>query len=207
MWALIGYLSYAVAVTLSGVLSPGPMTAAVIAAGSHRRHAGAWICLGHIVVELPVMMLLGAGAGTIMKSAGFRIGIGLAGGSVMILLAGMMAMSLRRGLDDVGRAHAASPVWTGMALTGGNPYFLLWWATVGMGLATGAMELGAMALVLFALLHWLCDLIWFEVLSVASHSGARWLGAKGQRVILIICALAMTVFGARFIWAAAREWA
>ena len=59
---------------------PGPITAATLAAGERNRHAGAWICIGHIAVELPLILLLAAGLGTFLESKGIRAGIGLVGG-------------------------------------------------------------------------------------------------------------------------------
>jgi len=58
-------------------------------------------------------------------------------------------------------------------LTGGQPYFLLWWATVGLTLTNHAMEWGVLALGLFALVHWMCDLGWLEVLSFAGFKGSE----------------------------------
>jgi hypothetical protein len=96
------------------------------------------------------------------------------------------------------------PVWTGILLTGGNPYFLLWWATVGLGLSTQAMALGAMAFVLFAVVHWVCDLAWLTALSLASRKGITLMGPRAQRVVTMICAAAMAVFGGWFLYDAVR---
>jgi hypothetical protein len=58
---------------------------------------------------------------------------------------------------------------------------------------------------LFALTHWLCDLVWLEALSLASFKGSRLLGGRNQRVVLAVCALALLVFGAMFIHDAVRR--
>jgi threonine/homoserine/homoserine lactone efflux protein len=89
-------------------------------------------------------------------------------------------------------------------LTGGNPYFLLWWATVGLALATKAIGLGVLAFGLFAVVHWLCDLAWLEALSLASNRGVRLLGPKSRKVVLTVCSLAMAAFGVLFLWDAIR---
>jgi len=87
----------------------------------------------------------------------------------------------------------------GVLLSGGNPYFLIWWATVGLTLITAAQGFGAWAFVLFALAHWSCDLIWLTILSWASFKGSVLLGPRRQRIILALCAVAMFGFGLYFI--------
>ena len=204
-YAIVIFLLQAAAVSLSGVLAPGPVTAATLAAGARSRHAGAWIAVGHGIVEFPLMLLIMAGVGPVLKAPRFRIGVGIAGGAVLLLMAGMVLAGLRRRTDQADPVKVVNPVWTGVVLTGGNPYFLLWWATVGLALATKAIGLGALAFGLFAVIHWLCDLIWLEVLSLASNKGVTLLGPRAQRVILVVCAAAMALFGALFIGGAIRS--
>lgn len=204
-YAMAIYLLQVVAVSLSGVMSPGPVTAATVAAGVRRRHAGTWIALGHALVEFPLMLLVVLGAETVFKAGWFRVGVGLAGGAILLLMAGsMLAGSSRPAQADEPTAKAASPLWTGVVVTGGNPYFLLWWATVGLAIATQAIELGLFAFVLFVVVHWLCDVVWLEVLSRASYKGVSLLGPRGQRVIMVSCAVAMGLFGLWFFYDAGR---
>ncbi len=96
-----------------------------------------------------------------------------------------MLLSLRKPLDLAGPSAKRHPLWTGLLLSAGNLYFLLWWATVGFAL--------------FALIHWLCDLVWLEVLTAASFTGSKLLGVRTQRIILAVCGVAMLVFGLKFI--------
>jgi hypothetical protein len=46
---VIGFILTIVGISLSGVMAPGPITAATLAAGERNRNAGAWVCavLGH----------------------------------------------------------------------------------------------------------------------------------------------------------------
>lgn len=52
------FLLSAAGVSLTGVMLPGPMTAATIAKGYSDRHAGAWIAAGHAVIEIPLIALI-----------------------------------------------------------------------------------------------------------------------------------------------------
>jgi len=201
------FLLQAAAISLSGVMAPGPITAATLASGARQRHAGALIAIGHGIVEFPLMGLLAAGLGAVLRSQGFRIGVGLAGGAALIALAVIMLAGLGKTASAQEPRRATSPLWTGVILSGSNPYFLLWWATAGLALMTTASGFGALALGLFAVTHWLCDLVWLEVLSLASFKGSRVFGPGSQRIVLIICAAAMGVFGVMFIHGAIQGWA
>jgi threonine/homoserine/homoserine lactone efflux protein len=199
------FLFEATVISLSGVLAPGPVTAATLAAGTRSRHAGALVAVGHGIVEFPLMLLIMAGMGAVFQYRAVRIAIGLVGGAFLIL----MGVQMLRGsaAAKVSPAPVArDPIWTGVILSVGNPYFLLWWATVGLALATRAMELGVLAFANFAVIHWLCDLGWLEALSLASFKGARLLGGRSQRVVLTICAAALLFFGAMFTWDAGKSW-
>ncbi len=66
-------------------------------------------------------------------------------------------------------------------------------------LTAQAMQFGWLALALFALLHWLCDLGWLEILSLAGYKGSQAFGARSQKVISLVCAAAMLGFGLKFI--------
>ena len=91
------------------------------------------------------------------------------------------------------------PLWIGIVLSGANPYFLLWWATVGLTLTSQAMEFGILALVLFAMLHWMCDLGWLEVLSLAGFKGSAF-GNRSQKLISVACAVMLLGFGVKFVF-------
>lgn len=184
-------------------MSPGPATAATLAAGVQQRHAGLWIALGHAVVELPIILLVVLGAET-FKAGWFKTGMGIAGGALLLLLAKKTIAGLGREVKQENDPKPARPFWTGIVVTGANPYFLLWWATVGLAIATAAAELGALAFILFIVLHWLCDLFWLEVLSQASYRGVALLGRHGQDAIVILSACMMAAFGAWFLYDAAR---
>ncbi|MGO8751348.1 MAG: LysE family transporter [Thermoguttaceae bacterium] len=187
-----------VGISLSGVMAPGPITAATLAAGERNRHAGAWICAGHVLVELPLILLLAAGLGTFLESKGVRAGIGLVGGVLLLLMGVQLLANL--GKSDAGSAASVQrhPLWTGIALSGANPYFILWWATVGLTLTSQAMEFGILTLVLFAVLHWLCDLGWLELLSFAGFKGSAF-GNRSRKVISVVCAAMLLGFGLKFV--------
>jgi threonine/homoserine/homoserine lactone efflux protein len=99
-------------------------------------------------------------------------------------------------------ARKDKPILAGIVLTVSNPYFLIWWATVGLGLATNATNFGLYAFVLFAIVHWLVDFIWVTALSLASFHGTTLFGPKVQQRVMQVCAGAMLFFGLFFLYKA-----
>jgi len=201
---LLLFLIEVVVISLSGVMVPGPVTAAAIALGARWRYAGPLIAVGHGIVEFPLMILIILGMDTILKSTTTQVVIGLAGGTFLLI----MAVQMLRSMPDLQNPEAniakSGPVATGVILSASNPYFLLWWATVGLTLAMTAKGLGVWAFVLFAIVHWLCDLVWLGVLSWASFKGSVLLGPRSQRIVLLICSLMLLAFGLFFIYNAIR---
>jgi threonine/homoserine/homoserine lactone efflux protein len=196
---MFAFLLSAVVISLSGVMAPGPITAATLAAGARSRHAGAMIALGHAVVEMPLILLLAAGVGTFFKYPTVKAGIGLVGGAALVLMGMQLLLSLQNPKSNSDATVQRRPFMTGIVLTGANPYFLFWWATVGLTLATQAAEYGAAALLAFGVVHWLCDLGWLEVLSVAGFHGSQTFGLRSQKIISVICGVVLLGFGLKFL--------
>ena len=197
------FVLQAVLVSLSGVMAPGAMTASALAAGTRSRHAGALMAVGHGIVEFPLMVLIMLGAGAVFENHGVKSAVGLAGGVMLLWL----AVGMFRGARAAGAAAppaagrlARKAILTGIVLTAGNPLFLLWWASVGLGLTLQAAQLGVAAFAAFAVIHWVCDLLWLEGLTLATYKGSALLGARGQRAVLIVCAAALVVIAGKFLF-------
>lgn len=201
--SLVIFLFEVVGVSLTGVMMPGPITAAAIAMGARDRFAGALMAIGHGIVEFPLMVLIILGMDAALKSTTTKIVIGFAGGAFLLFMAVQMLRSLRKAEDKEAKVTMSRPILAGIILSGGSPLFLIWWASVGLNLAITAVAFGIWAFALFAIVHWLCDLIWFSVLSWASFKGSVLLGPRRQKTILLVCSLTMFAFGLLFIYNAA----
>jgi threonine/homoserine/homoserine lactone efflux protein len=187
-------------------MAPGPVTAAAIWMGTRSRYSGMLIAVGHGIVEFPLIVLIVLGLGKILKLPTAQIFIGLAGGAFLIIMAIQMLKSLRVTEEQQTKAAKSAPVLTGIILSASNPYFLVWWATVGINLAITAKGIGIWAFVIFAIVHWLCDFIWLGALTWTSFKGSVLVGPRGMRIVLMICGVALFFFGLRFIYNALLVW-
>jgi threonine/homoserine/homoserine lactone efflux protein len=197
--ALLFFVLKAVGVTLSGVLSPGAVTAATIAQGTRNRWAGALITFGHAILEVPLIALLIFGLGMVLKTDRAQFFIGLFGGGFLLWMGIQMIREIIKADFTLKNARTSNPILTGFVLSATNPYFLLFWASVGLNLALDMKEKGIFVLVLFGAIHLLCDLIWLSILSFSSYHGANLLTPKIQKWIFGLCGIALAGFGIHFI--------
>ncbi len=203
---LLLFLIQVFGVSCTGVMAPGPVTAATILSGQRSRYAGFFIALGHIVVELPIILLIIGGMHGILQAAKVQTTIALAGGALLLAMAIQILTTLKTNREPTTRVLRAGPFVTGLILSGTNPGFLLWWATVGVTIALPARQWPVLGFVLFTLVHFSADFVWLMFLSWASFKGAAVLGPKNQKIFLMVCALSLFAFGLLFIAKSLTNW-
>jgi threonine/homoserine/homoserine lactone efflux protein len=76
----------------------------------------------------------------------------------------------------------------------------MWWLTIGIALITRSLEIGIWAFILFDIIHWLCDAVWYTVLATFSFKGGRFLGMRFQKWAFGICGISLIVFGGMFLY-------
>lgn len=197
---LLLFLIQVFIISFSGAMQPGPVTATAVMMGVRSRWAGVLLAAGHGIVEFPLMLLILLGAGALLRRSATQVTVGLAGGVVLLYMAWGMFKSSKAIPAAQAGVRKDRPILAGIVLTGSNPYFLIWWATVGLALATTATGFGIRAFALFAVVHWLVDLLWVSALSFASFHGSTLLGDRLQQIVLKICAAAMLFFALFFIY-------
>jgi threonine/homoserine/homoserine lactone efflux protein len=184
-------------------MSPGPITAVTIGQGSRSPHAGALVAIGHGVVEFPLMAAIFFGAGALLAMDPVKAAVFSLGGLFLLFMGIGMLRSI--GLVEVSsHTGVRGPLAAGILLSLWNPYFLIWWATVGATLIAKAVGFGLLGFLLFAVVHWTCDFIWYYFLSAVSFKGGHVFGAAFQRVVFAVCGTFLLFFGWKFLFDAAR---
>jgi threonine/homoserine/homoserine lactone efflux protein len=198
------FLVQVLGISCSGAMQPGPVTATAIAMGTRNRYAGTLLAIGHGIIEFPLMVVIILGMGKYFEMRTSKITIGLAGGIFLLLMAIQSLLSVKAKADNQPKVLKDKPITAGIILTAGNPYFLIWWATVGLALATQAKQWGIWAFAIFAVTHWSVDLVWLQILTWFSNKGSVLMGPKGMKIVLMICSGALFFFGLFFIYNAVK---
>ncbi|MFO8006520.1 MAG: LysE family transporter, partial [Candidatus Brocadiia bacterium] len=166
---------------LSGVLMPGPVLFMTVRhSASEGCKVGPLIIAGHAVVEIPLMVAVVVGLRGLLARDVFVGVVGTAGGALLLVMSAMMLRSLPR-LHLPGGAGAPavdSPGVLGLVAAGAltsvaNPYFTLWWATVGMKFLAEAAAFTLLGYAVFYAGHISADLAWYGAVSESVHRGRR----------------------------------
>ena len=191
---------------LSGAMMPGPVLTATVSEVMKRGFmAGPLIVLGHGVLEIGVLALLVTGLGDWLALPLTRSLLGYVGGSLLLLMGAHMVCTARRAVEAALQKTRSAPpplhgpVLAGVLTTLSNPYFYVWWATVGLGYAAFALDHGRLGLAAFYSGHILADLAWYSLIALGVASGRRVCPPLVYRLVLIVCGLALIGLGIGFI--------
>jgi threonine/homoserine/homoserine lactone efflux protein len=204
---LIAVFTGAFIIALSGAIVPGPLlTLTVGRAIEEGARAGPLIVLGHALSEIVVVVGMIFGLGNYLRNPRVTEVIAVVGGLVLLWMGFDMVKSWKSGSElEVEIAAAGSPHRSGSVITGiigniSNPYWILWWATVGVALITAAMKKGVLGIGVFFTGHILADLIWYSLIAFSLSAGRRWLTGKHYQTLLLGCGITMLCLAAYFIW-------
>lgn len=213
--ALVPLYATFMLVSLSGALSPGPLTAMSISEGAREgRWAGTGLAIGHGLVEFPLVFAIAYGLGAWLRQPLVGGTIALVGAVVLAWMgSGLLRAALRGQLTLAGAAAQPAPaalrygpVPGGVIFTVTNPYWSLWWATLGAGYIARVVSISASPAAVggLALSHWVTDLIWLGGLSFVVASGRNLIGERGYRIVMIGCGGFLVAFAAFFGWTGFR---
>ena len=199
---VLDFIATVVAVSASGALSPGPLTAATAALGAKRGwKTGLLAALGHAMVEGPLVVLIGLGLFVVLESAIVSSALALAGGCFLLLFGFLTlrdALKLELPSKAETRALYDNPVLVGLVLSALNPFFIVWWLGVGAPLVFEALGLwGLQGIALMYVSHVWLDFAWLPAVAYFASLGR--LNAKLLRILLLVLASAVIFFGISFL--------
>jgi threonine/homoserine/homoserine lactone efflux protein len=196
-------------VSLSGALSPGPLTTMAITEGARRgRWSGVWLSVGHGIAEVTLVAAVAYGLGVWLNYPLVGASIGLGGGTFLAWMGwGLLSGAWRRQLTLAAATTADAPAVTrlglipaGIFLSVGNPYWSLWWASVGAGFILASQQWGLVGVIIILVIHWLSDLLWLTGLGFLAGSGRRIMSEGVYRGILLVCGAFLILFSGYFIY-------
>ena len=187
-----------VVISFSGVMMPGPVFAVTLAKSYKSPFAGTKVALGHAVVEVPLILLIYFGFARFFQNVTVQLVLSILGGGMVIWL-GISMFRARTEVVKKGKDVSYGAITAGILTSGLNPFFLLWWATIGSMLIMKIIEFGTTGLILFIIVHWLCDLVWLSLVSNAVYRTHTLWGQRFQEWIFIACSLLLVGFGVWFL--------
>lgn len=196
---MLPILGSVLAISFSGVMAPGPMFAVTVAKSYRSPWAGVKISIGHAIIEVPIILLIYWGFGGFFENNIFQVVLRFIGGAMLLWMAFSMYRS-RNNVVEEGKDLRYGAITAGIIMSATNPFFLIWWATVGSMLVMEFTRFGLPGLGIFTATHWVCDLAWLSLVSVIIYRTRHLWGNKLQKWILVLCSLLMAGFGVYFIW-------
>jgi len=220
---LLAIFTTAFVVGFSGAMMPGPLLTVTIGESARRGFiAGPLLMLGHGILEIALILALAGGLSVFLTQAGVSCAIAIAGGAFLVYMGYGMVMDARKGkvsmnmpqpemkgtgpegeepgvkkiLAEGRRMH---PVVAGVLVSVSNPYWTIWWATVGLGYITLSLHNGFTGLVSFFTGHVLADFTWYSLVAAAVAGGRKFLSDSIYKSILIICGIFLVGLGGYFL--------
>lgn len=193
-----------IVVTASGALAPGPLLFATLIHGSESgAKTGLLFSVSHTIVEFSLIMMFALGLFVLSDNSFITNGIAFLGGIVLVGFGifQIKKMSTYHQIDYSGTSVKRSHLFLiGLAYSGLNPYFLVWWFTVGAHLIFLALEFASFLGVIFMYLcHVWMDYVWLISIAHFSKKGKNILGMKWYRYLIGIFGGFLIFFGLRFI--------
>ena len=195
-------------VALSGAAMPGPLLTVTISESPRRGlMTGPLLIAGHAILELALVLALLMGLAPLLKMKPVFIVIALAGSAVLLWMGIGMLKSLPTMVltTDGGETKGRNLILSGVLMSIANPYWSIWWATIGLGYILHSMDAGTMGVVAFFTGHIMGDLFWYATISTAVWKGRKLLSDRGYRILIGTCAIFLIVFSCLFAWSGVQK--
>jgi len=199
----------------SGVLSPGPLFFANLIYGSRQGfRGGIKMASGHTIVELPIILMLSFGlfhfsVTSVAHNATLK-SIGLLGGITIVVFSMLQIRSVVNReknrspgnlIDRTKYSLSNNPILNGMIFSLLNPFFIVWWFTVGLKIISESISifgivLGGLAVFIF---HIWMDYVWLGGTSFLVQKGISILDVRFYNIFLLGLSIVLVIFGLYWI--------
>jgi len=196
-------------VSASGVFSPGPLLFANLALS---KYGGFWsgikIAIGHTIIELPVIILLSLPfvvfSPVNMTFSIVKI-ISFIAGAFLIVFAILYVVRIIRANDSphtaINTSRIQNPYLAGIMFTSLNPFFIVWWTTVGVKLISDSISLlghpAGIAFLFFV--HIWMDYAWLGLSSYLASRGFNIIRSEYHKFITMLLTVPLFYYGIYFV--------
>lgn len=212
-------LSFSFVVALSGAMVPGPLFTYTIARTLQSRRrgflTGLWVTGGHALLEALLVLALLLGVSKLLGSPTVIKTIGTLGSAILLYMGAALIRDVARKkvpemVSSSGQSSASpapeqkssavklvNPVLGGALISMTNPYWWVWWVSVGFAfMIQYRISFRSWPLLLaFFLGHEVGDLAWYLAVSILVHWGKRRLSSRFYLAVLLVCGIFIIGFG------------
>lgn len=200
-------------IALTGAMAPGPfLTVTITETARSGRRAALLLLAGHALLEAVLLAGFAFGLQQFLRRPAVGTALALLGGAFLVWMSADLLVGVvrrRLSLSAAGEQAMSAParfggVLRGAAVSLSNPYWTLWWATIGVKLASDALVAGPLGIAAFFLGHEAADFAWYVLVAQGVHSGRRFLSDRVYRGLLGACGILLLALGASFVLAGVR---
>jgi len=201
MQELFGFLGLVIIISASGVMSPGPLFAANIMYGLREgKISGIKMAIGHTIVEFPLILFLGIGFFSIENIPEIRIIITVLGATGLFGFAILQIRTVTKKEFSVETKSKHGPLMAGILLSALNPFFIIWWLTIGLVLISESIQnFGIIGIIVLFLFHIWMDYVWLFTVASFSSKVKNYLSKKNFKIIIVGLSLILIYFGVEFL--------
>ena len=201
MQEFLGFALTVVIISVSGVMSPGPLFTANIMHGlKEGTQSGLKIAAGHTVIELPLIILLAVGVISLETIPEFKTTIVLLGAIGLFGFAGLqiknaLTKNIQTGIQVKDCAFLTCVLFIAL-----NPFFIIWWLTIGFKLISDSIEIWSYwgIGILFGVHIWM-DFVWLGFVAFSASKAGNILSNQNYRILMIALSSVLIYFGISFV--------
>ncbi len=201
MTSILEFAVIVIIISVSGVMSPGPLFAANISYGLREgTKSGIKMAVGHSIVEFPLIVLLGIGVFSLGVFPEFRTIISILGAITLFVFATLQIKAIldQKNQNPIQPKHG--PLITGIAFSALNPFFIIWWITIGFKLISDAMMIWAFSgMIIVFFLHVWMDFVWLGGTAFLASKSSKIISNKNYKFMMIGLSMVLVYFGIAFL--------
>ena len=202
MQEIFGFLGLVIVISASGVMSPGPLFAANVMYGLREgKISGIKMAIGHTIVEFPLILLLGVGFFSIESIPEIRTVITILGAAGLFGFAILQIRAVTKEKFSIETKAGQGPFVTGILLSALNPFFIIWWLTIGLVLISESIQnFGIIGIVILFLFHIWMDYAWLFTIAAFSSKAKNYLSKRNFKIIIVGLSIVLIYFGIDFLF-------
>ncbi len=192
-------------VALSGALMPGPLlTVTIVHSVKKGFIAGPLIILGHMILELSLLVGIVLGIQRFLLMSNIIKVIFIIGGAILIAMGIDFIINYKKNFIHTEKTSfnkvSSNSILSGIFVSLANPYWIIWWITIGLGYVIKALKYKFLGIAVFFAGHILADLSWYSFVSFTVSKGRKFLKDKVYHTIILVCGFLLVLFGIWFLY-------